>query len=65
MTQTTRTEQLRQIMAIHKLTAPAVGKILDRSPQTVRSWRCKYDQREIPATLLRLLELEVAARGAE
>jgi len=59
MNQQDRTKRLREIMEEHSLNAPAVGKILDRSPQTVRSWRCAYEERAIPATSLKLLELAV------
>lgn len=62
MTQTERTERLRQIMARHKLSAQAVGDILDRSAQTVRGWRCKYDKRAIPVNELKLLELTLAKK---
>lgn len=60
MNQKERTKRLREIMRKHKLKAADVGRILDRSAQTVRSWRCAYEERAIPATSLRLLELEVA-----
>lgn len=60
MNQEQRTEELRKIMADHRLKAPAVGKILNRSSQTVRSWACKNRGRSIPETALRLLKLTVA-----
>lgn len=65
MTKEERTTRLREIMEAHKLNAPAVGKILERSPQTVRSWTSKYADRTIPATSLRLLEREVTKPAAK
>lgn len=56
-----RTKKLRQIMAAHCLKACDVARIMDCSEQTVRIWRCRSEQRIIPAQSLRLLELEVAA----
>lgn len=60
MTKDERTAQLREIMAAHKLNAPAIGKLLKRSPQTVRSWTCSYVQRAIPAHMLDLLQTKLA-----
>lgn len=54
-----RTRALRALMQKHRLTAADVGRILDRSPTTVRIWACRHDARTIPATALRLLELEL------
>lgn len=65
MTQTERTERLREVMRTNKLNAPAVGKLLNRSAQTVRSWRSTYDKRAIPALALELLEVKLAARVIE
>ena len=58
---TTRSEQLRQLMAEHGLTTDKVAELLNRKPQTVRIWRCKDDSREIPIHSLELLRLMVAA----
>ena len=56
---TNRTEQLHQLMADRDLTAEQVGQMLNRKPQTVRIWRCKSDNRNIPESLLELLRLKV------
>lgn len=53
---TNRTEQLHQLMATHGLNADDVGELLNRSPQTVRIWRCKDDKRQIPEHALELLK---------
>lgn len=53
---TTRTEQLRELMATHELTTEQVGALLNRRPQTVRIWRCKSDTRQIPEHTLELLK---------
>lgn len=58
-----RTKRLRELMAAHKLDAAAVGKILDRTAQTVRVWRSRWDERTIPADALKVLELTLAQRG--
>lgn len=58
---TERTEKLKAIMAANNLSAPMVGKLLNRSAATVRIWRCKDDSRDIPAMALELLEIKVAA----
>lgn len=55
-----RTERLCQLMFDHQVNSVQVGRILGRSAQTVRSWRCNYD-RTIPSQLLRLLEHELAS----
>lgn len=57
-----RTKQLRELMKTHKLDCAEVGEILNRTAQTVRVWRCKYDARTIPSDALRVLQLELAAR---
>ena len=44
-------------MEQHKLNAPAVGRLLDRSAQTVRMWRC--ESKIIPEHTLTVLELKV------
>lgn len=44
-------------MEQHKLNAPAVGRLLDRSAQTVRMWRC--ESKIIPDHTLTALELKV------
>lgn len=58
---TNRTEQLHQLMTEHGLSPAKVGKLLDRSPQTVRIWRCKSDARTIPAHALELLKIKLGA----
>lgn len=58
-----RTRRLLDLMAAHHLNAADVAGILNCTAQTVRIWRCKNGWRVIPASLLRLLELELAARG--
>jgi len=63
MTMDKRTKRLRDLMAKHNMTAADVAELLDRSPQTVRVWRCKYDARTIPCDALRVLELTLATRG--
>lgn len=55
-----RTQRLRTLMRKHKLSAADVGRMLDRTPQTVRNWACANPDRVIPKTDLRLLELECA-----
>lgn len=56
---TTRTEQLRKLMAAHDLSTDKVGELLNRAPQTVRIWRCKDDKRQIPEHALELLKAKV------
>lgn len=54
-----RTKKLRALMAEHKLAPEQVGELLDRTPMTVRIWRCQTeDSKVIPAQLLELLELK-------
>lgn len=60
-TMKTRNEQLRELMKRHRLTVEDVSRLIGRSPQTVRVWRCKYPQREIPEHTLELLQMKVAA----
>lgn len=60
-----RTEQLRDIMSAHRLSAAEVGEILNRNPQTVRVWRSKYDARIIPADALNVLKFTLLERGAK
>lgn len=57
---TNRTEQLHKLMADHGLTAEQVGKLLNRSAQTVRIWRCQSDGRTIPEHTLEVLKLKLA-----
>lgn len=59
---TTRTEQLKQLMKQHGLTIDKVAELLNRRPQTVRIWRCRDDNREIPEHALEVLRLKVAAQ---
>lgn len=51
-------------MDAHRLKAQDVATILECTPATVRIWRCRSDGRVIPATSLRLLELELGGRNA-
>lgn len=60
-TMTNRTEQLRELMAEHGLSAAQVGSLLDRSEQTVFIWRCASKGRTIPAHSLELLKSKVKA----
>jgi phosphoribosylformylglycinamidine (FGAM) synthase-like enzyme len=57
-----RTEQLRNIMHKYNLSCADVGEILDRTPQTVRLWRCKNQTRAIPDHALKVLENDVRNR---
>lgn len=57
---TNRTEQLHQLMLTHGLSIDRVGELLNRSPQTVRIWRCKDDKRQIPEHALELLKTKVS-----
>lgn len=57
-----RATRLRQLMAKHKLKAADVAAILGRKVNTVRVWRVADTKREIPADILRLLELELKQR---
>ena len=59
---TTRTDQLKQLMDDHGLDAAKVGELLNRSPRTVRIWRCKDDSRQIPEHALELLKTKVQAQ---
>ena len=57
-----RTKRLREIMHARKWTSADVAAILERTPQTVRVWRSRYDQRTIPADALKVLEMMTAAK---
>ncbi len=61
MKTTKRTERLRKLMTNHKLKAKDVGLLLNRSPGTVRIWRCQTGEggREIPEQSLELLEIKL------
>lgn len=59
----TNTKKLHELMQQHKLSAPDVARMLDRTPQTVREWRVKNTARPIPAPMLELLTLKLRARG--
>ena len=59
----TRTEQLRAIMHTHNLTADRVAEIIDRTPATVRVWRCQTEgSRVIPAHALAVLRAKVETK---
>lgn len=49
-----RTIRLHELMRDYKLDCYDVANILDRTPGTVRKWRCEY--RVIPKDKLTLLE---------
>ena len=53
------TQRLRDLMAKYDTSAAQVGKLLNRSAQTVRVWRSKNPQ-DINDTLLELLEFKLA-----
>lgn len=57
-----RTKKLHDVMSEHKLNTKHVAKLVNRSYNTVRIWRCKSENKVIPASMLRLLELELSAR---
>lgn len=59
-----RTEELHELMHTYRLKAEDVATILKREINTVRIWRCKSDNRNIPADALRLLKLEAPAYAA-
>lgn len=56
-----RTKQLRQIMADHKKSDKDVGELLERTPMTVKIWRCASDGRTIPKHSLELLKAKLGA----
>lgn len=58
-----RTDQLIELMNEHRLTIDQVAKLLNRSPQTVRIWRCQTDKRAIPDHSLELLRAKVDVSG--
>lgn len=61
MTPAQRTARLLDLMAQHKLNAPAVAAMLGKQPNTVRVWRsAKVAGKVIPANVLELLELKLA-----
>ncbi len=61
MTIPANTTRLLALMSEHKLKAKDVAAILDRTPKTVRMWRCATGP-VIPDSLLKLLELELKSR---
>lgn len=52
------TEQLKTIMKNYDLSISQVAKLLRRSEQTVRTWRCKY-KTEIPDHMLEALQFRL------
>ena len=62
MPPSSNTVKLKALMSKHNLRAPDVAKILKRSDQTVREWRCS-NANDIPDSLLELLELRLASSG--
>lgn len=59
VTMSDKTEKLREIMRKHKLSNKTVAEMIGRSEQTVRIWSCANGGREIPTTVLELLEFKV------
>lgn len=57
------TQRLKELMAQHGLSITDVAKILGRSVQTVKEWRCQ-NAHNISDNNLKLLELTLAARKA-
>lgn len=55
---------MHDIMHEYKLKATDVAAILGREVNTVRIWRCKSDNRNIPVDALALLELKAPAYAA-
>ncbi|WP_167354199.1 hypothetical protein [Caballeronia fortuita] len=53
-----RTVRLLEIMRTRRLKSPDVAKMLDRSSQTIRMWRC--ESKIIPDHALTALEVAVA-----
>lgn len=60
-----RTKQLHSLMAEHALSCRDVGRMLGRTEQTVLIWRCKSNDKVIPAHQLELLALKLNAQAAE
>jgi transcriptional regulator with XRE-family HTH domain len=56
------TQRLKELMSQHELRISDVAKLLGRSPQTVKEWRCQNDN-NISNNNLELLSLKLAARG--
>jgi hypothetical protein len=57
------TRALRALMSNHGLKDADVARITGRSKTTVAIWRCRSNERVIPAELLQLVKLTVAARA--
>lgn len=58
-----RTEELRTLMARHKMKAPDVAEIIGCETNTVRIWRCEQTKRVMPADKLRILKMELALKA--
>ena len=58
------TARLRRLMTQHQVTPREVAALLNRSYQTVLTWRSINDQ-NIPDSMLELLELKLSKRGKE
>lgn len=54
-----RTERLKQLMKDHGLSVEQVSEMIDRTPHTVRCWRCQWEARVIPAHTLAVLEMKI------
>ncbi|MDX0622852.1 hypothetical protein GOD54_23420 [Sinorhizobium medicae] len=55
------TQRLKELMSANNLRIADVARILGRSKQTVKEWRCA-NARTISSNNLKLLEHEIAAR---
>jgi len=62
MSSPANTQRLKELMTIHDLSISDVAELLERSPQTVKEWRCAND-RNISNNNLALLELKLAQRS--
>lgn len=58
------TTRLHRLMTQHRVTPREVAALLNRSYQTVLTWRSTNDQ-NIPDSMLELLELKLSQRGKE
>ena len=57
---TARRERLNLIAAEFKLNNAQIARIVNRTPEAVRTWR--NGERQVPEPSLRLLELELGTR---
>lgn len=61
MSPNANSQRLKELMSEHNLRIADVAKLLGRSKQTVKEWRCT-NGRNINDNNLKLLALEIAAR---